>query len=134
MSNDYAIVNIKELEDQAVKFGLSPNVEARFGRKATDAKQGGFSYQKLAPSYRQQFGHRHEGQEEFYVVLSGAGSITFEGGDTRELKRWDVVRVAPKLARGFEAGPEGLEFLAFGAGETGDATMLESFWEDAASG
>ena len=56
MANDYAIVNIKELEDQAVKFGLSPNVEARFGRKATDAKQGGFSYQKLAANFRQPFG------------------------------------------------------------------------------
>ena len=130
MSVDYAIVNIKELEDQAVKFGLSPNVEARFGRRATDAKQGGFSYQKLAPNYRQAFGHRHEGQEEFYVVLSGGGSITLED-ETRELKRWDVVRVAPTVARGFEAGPDGLEFLAFGAGETGDAEMLESFWEDA---
>jgi mannose-6-phosphate isomerase-like protein (cupin superfamily) len=133
MPNDYAIVNIKELEDQAVKFGLSPNVEARFGRKATDAQQGGFSYQKLAPDYRQGFGHRHEGQEEFYVVLSGGGSVTFETGDRRELERWDVVRVAPQLARAFEAGPDGLEFLAFGAGETGDATIIETFWEDVGS-
>ncbi len=130
MPADYAIVNIKELEDQAVKFGLSPNVEARFGRKATDAKQGGFSYQKLAANFRQPFGHKHEGQEEFYVVLSGSGTITLED-ETRELKKWDVVRVAPTVARGFESGPDGLEFLAFGAGETGDAEMLESFWEDA---
>jgi mannose-6-phosphate isomerase-like protein (cupin superfamily) len=132
MPADYAIVNIKELEDQAVRFGLSPNLEARFGRSATEAKQGGFSYQKLAPNFRQPFGHRHEGQEEFYVVLSGGGRVTFEDGATRDLDRWDVVRVAPTVARGFEAGPDGLEFLAFGAGETGDATMLESFWEDAA--
>jgi mannose-6-phosphate isomerase-like protein (cupin superfamily) len=130
MSADYAIVNIRELEDQAVKFGLSPNLEARFGRKATDAKRGGFSYQKLAPNFRQPFGHRHEDQEEFYVVLSGGGTITLED-ETRELKQWDVVRVAPSTARGFEAGPDGLEFLAFGAGEGGEATMLESFWEDA---
>jgi hypothetical protein len=27
VSADYAIVNIKDLEDQAVKFGLSPNLE-----------------------------------------------------------------------------------------------------------
>ncbi len=105
MAADYKIVNIKELEDMAVKFGLSPNVEARFGRSATDAKQGGFSYQKLAPDYRQPY-----------------------------LKPFDVVRVAPKVARGFESGPDGLEFLAFGAGESGDAEMLESFWEDAAIG
>jgi mannose-6-phosphate isomerase-like protein (cupin superfamily) len=133
MAADYKIVNIKELEDMAVKFGLSPNVEARFGRSATDAQQGGFSYQKLAPDFRQPFGHKHEAQEEFYVVLSGSGKITLED-ETRDLKRWDVVRVAPKVARGFESGPDGLEFLAFGAGETGDAEMLESFWEDAASG
>ncbi|MFL5927963.1 MAG: cupin domain-containing protein [Gaiellaceae bacterium] len=132
MANDYAIVNIKELEDQAVKFGLSPNVEARFGRKAMDAKQGGFSYQRLAPNFRQPFGHRHEGQEEFYFVLDGSGRITLEG-ETHDLGRWDVVRVAPKVARGFEAGPDGIELLVFGAGETGDATMLESFWEDAGS-
>jgi mannose-6-phosphate isomerase-like protein (cupin superfamily) len=123
-------VNIRELEDQAVKFGLSPSLEARFGRAATDAKQGGFSYQKLAPNFRQPFGHRHEDQEEFYVVLSGGGSITLEN-EMRDLKQWDVVRVAPTTARGFEAGPDGLEFIAFGAGEGGEATMLESFWEDA---
>jgi mannose-6-phosphate isomerase-like protein (cupin superfamily) len=130
MAVDYKLVNIKDLEDMAIKFGLSPNVEARFGRSATDAKQGGFSYQKLAPDFRQPFGHRHEGQEEFYVVISGGGSITLED-ESRELKQWDVVRVAPTVARGFEAGPDGLELLVFGAGETGDAEMIESFWEDA---
>ena len=130
MAADYAIVNIKELEDQAVKFGLSPSVEARFGRKATDAEQGGFSYQKLAPNYRQGFGHHHEGQEEFYVVISGGGTIKLED-ELREVQRWDVVRVAPAVTRAFEAGPDGLEMVVFGAGETGDATMIESFWEDA---
>jgi len=130
MAGDYAIVNIKELEDQALKFGLSPNVEARFGRKATDAQQGGFSYQKLAPNYRQGFGHHHEGQEEFYVVVSGGGTVKL-GDELRELGAWDVVRVAPTLTRAFEAGPDGLEMVVFGAGEAGDATMIESFWEDA---
>jgi hypothetical protein len=28
----YTIKNLKEVEDQAPKFGLSPNLEARFGR------------------------------------------------------------------------------------------------------
>ena len=79
----------------AVKFGLSPNLEARFGRSATDAKQGGFSYQKLAPDFRQPFGHRHEDQEEFYIVLGGSGRITL-GHDTHDVKPWDVVRVPPR--------------------------------------
>lgn len=130
MAADYAIVNIKELEDQAVKFGLSPNVEARFGRTATDAKQGGFSYQKLAPNYRQGFGHHHEDQEEFYVIVAGGGTVKLED-EERELGQWDVVRVAPKVTRAFQAGPNGLTMVVFGAGDSGDATMIESFWEDA---
>jgi mannose-6-phosphate isomerase-like protein (cupin superfamily) len=130
MAADYAIVNIKELEDQAVKFGLSPSVEARFGRNATDAKRGGFSYQKLAPNYRQGFGHHHDAQEEFYVVVSGGGKVKLED-EIREVGQWDVVRVAPKITRAFEAGPGGLELVVFGAGDSGDATMIESFWEDA---
>ncbi len=125
---DYAIVNIEELEDMAVKFGLSPDVEARFGRGATEAQQGGFSYQRLSPNYRQGFGHRHRSQEEFYVVLSGGGKVRLED-EVRDVRRFDVVRVAPETARAFEAGPEGLELLVFGAGEAGEAEMIEGFWE-----
>lgn len=125
----YTIVNIKELEDMAVKFGLSPNVEARFGRSATDAKRGGFSYQRLAPNFRQPFGHRHREQEEFYVVVSGGGKVTLDK-ETREVRQWDAIRVAPQTARAFEAGPDGLELLVFGSGETGDAEIIESFWDD----
>ena len=40
-------------------------------------------------------------------------------GDVRELRQWDVVRVAPEVVRAFEAGPEGLEIIAVG-GFTGE--------------
>jgi mannose-6-phosphate isomerase-like protein (cupin superfamily) len=127
----YSIVNIKELEDMAVKFGMSPSMEARFGRAATDAQQGGFSYQRLAPNFRQPFGHRHRDQEEFYVVLSGSGRVTL-AGETQPIRQWDAIRVAPQTARGFEAGADGLELLVFGAGEGGEAEVLESFWDELA--
>ena len=70
--SDYAIKNIRDLEDSAVKFGLSPQVEARFGRTALDAQKSGSSYQKLEPNYRQGFGHVHKTQEEMYVIISAA--------------------------------------------------------------
>jgi hypothetical protein len=38
--------------------------------------------------------------------------------------------VAPSVARGFESGPDGLELLAIGFGEGGDAEMLEGFCND----
>ena len=125
--NDYAIKNLKELDDSAVQFGLSPQIEARFARKALAAEQTGVSYQRLAAGFRQPFGHHHSNQEEIYVVLSGSGHIKL-GDEIVEVKPWDAIRVAPSTPRAFEGGPDGLEFLAFGAGASGDAETLEGFW------
>ena len=127
MAADYKIVNIKELEDMAVKFGLSPNVEARFGRSATDAKQGGFSYQKLAPDFRMPFGHTHGEQEEVYVVLGGSGRIKLDE-EVVELAEWDAVRVPGDVARALEAGADGMEILAIGAPLANDTEMLQGWW------
>jgi hypothetical protein len=69
----YTIVNLKEVEDQAPRFGLSPNVESRFATVPLELENSGISYQRLAPGFRQPFGHRHRLQEEIYVVV-GAGS------------------------------------------------------------
>jgi mannose-6-phosphate isomerase-like protein (cupin superfamily) len=124
---DYAIVNVKELDNAAEEFGLAPDVEARFGRKALDAQKGGFSYQRLAPNFRQPFGHHHAAQEETYVILSGGGRVKLDD-EVVEVKQWDAIRVAPHTKRAFEGGPEGIEFLVFGAGESGDAEMHEDFW------
>jgi quercetin dioxygenase-like cupin family protein len=125
----YAIRNLKELEDSAVAFGLAPDLEARFARRALEAEHCGLSYQRLGPGYRGPFGHRHAAQEEIYVVLAGSGRIKIED-EVHELRPLDAVRVAPEVARGFEAGPEGLELLAFGAGESGDAQLIENFWPE----
>jgi mannose-6-phosphate isomerase-like protein (cupin superfamily) len=124
---DYAKKNIMELDDLAKQFGLSPQVEARFGRKALGGEKGGFSYQKLVPNYRQGFGHHHAAQEETYVIVEGSGRMKL-GDDVIDIVQWDAIRVAPKTKRAFESGPDGLVLLAFGAGETGDAEMHEDFW------
>jgi mannose-6-phosphate isomerase-like protein (cupin superfamily) len=123
----YAIKNIKEIDDSAVQFGLSPNLEARFGRKPLEAEKSGFSYQRLAPNFRQPFGHRHKDQEETYIVISGSGRAKVED-EVLELRQWDALRVPPEVARGFEGGPDGIEFLVFGAGEQGDTDTIDDFW------
>jgi mannose-6-phosphate isomerase-like protein (cupin superfamily) len=131
--SDYAIQNIKNLEDSAVKFGLSPQVEARFGRNALDAHKSGFSYQRFQAGYRQAFGHVHKDQEETYVIVSGSGRVKI-GDEIIDVKQWDAIRVAPKTARAFEAGDEDLVLIAFGAGDSGDADMLQDFWPAEGSG
>jgi mannose-6-phosphate isomerase-like protein (cupin superfamily) len=123
----YTKKNIRDLDNSAEQFGLAPDLEARFGRKAVEARRGGFSYQKLAPGFRPGFGHRHKEQEEIYIVLSGSGRAKVND-DIVDLHEFDALRVDPDAWRGFEAGDEGLEFLVFGAGESGDAETSDDFW------
>ncbi|MGH3002505.1 MAG: cupin domain-containing protein [Gaiellaceae bacterium] len=126
--SDYTIKNLKnDVDNMAEQFGLAPSLEARFGRNALEVQGGGFSYQRLAPGFRAPTGHRHGAQEEIYVVVSGSGAVKLED-EVRDLRQWDALRVAPGVARGFEAGAEGLELLAIGFGEGGDAEMLPDFW------
>jgi quercetin dioxygenase-like cupin family protein len=110
---DATIVNLKDVEDSAVRFGLSPQLETRFARDALGCEQVGLSYQRLAPGVSQPFAHRHASHEELYVVVGGSGRVSLDG-DVSELRRWDAVRVAPETVRSFAAGPEGLELIAVG--------------------
>jgi uncharacterized cupin superfamily protein len=109
----YTIKNLREIEDAAVKFGLSPEMESRFAGRPLGAEAIALSLQRLAPGSQQPFGHRHHEDEEIYVVIEGSGTVTLDG-EEHQLRPWDAIRVAPDTARLFAAGPEGLEFLAFG--------------------
>src|SRR2546430_2225510 len=100
----YTIVNLKEVEDQAPNFGLSPELEARFGRVPLEAELIGLTYQRLAPNFQVPFGHTHKTQEEVYVVLSGSLRVKL-GDQIEELGPWHAIRVAKETPRGFEAGP-----------------------------
>jgi hypothetical protein len=52
-------------------------------------------------------------------------------GEICDIAPFDAIRVAPKVARSFEAGPErDLELLAFGPRHSNDGELLRGdFWE-----
>ena len=128
--SDYKIVNLKEVEDQAPNFGLSPDLEARFARVALEAELIGLTYQRLAPNFRVPFGHKHKTQEEVYIVISGSMHVKLED-EIKELGPWDAIRLSKDTTRGFEAGPEGAEVIAIGApGGPGDAEIIDDYWTD----
>src|SRR6266850_85215 len=108
--SEYTVVNMKEVEDQAPKFGISPDLEARFARVPLEAAMIGISYLRLAPNFRIPWGHTHKTQEEVYVLVGGSGRIKL-GDEVVELKPWDAVRIHKDTMRGFEAGPEGAELV-----------------------
>src|SRR3984885_6939143 len=111
---DYTIKNLTETADSAVKFGFSEMGEAHFATEELDAEQTGVSYQVLRPGKRQAFGHRHDRAEEGSGVLSGSGRVRLDD-EIVEIARLAAIRVPAKSPRAFEAGDDGLEYLAFGA-------------------
>jgi quercetin dioxygenase-like cupin family protein len=127
MSN-YAIKNLMDVEPS--NGGPGEEIDVRFTRRHLDSAQLGVSWFRYGPGFRT-IGHRHEVQEEAYVVVGGSGRIKL-GDELIELRRWDVVRVAPQTARGFEGGPEGMEVIAIGGSkpEGGDGSRVEDFWDD----
>jgi len=127
---EFTKLNLKDdVENASERFGLAPDMEARFARRPLELEGGGFSYQKLAPGFRPPAAHRHKQHEEVYIVIGGSGRVKIED-EIRELRQWDAIRFAPDTARAFEGGPEGMELLAIGFGEGGDSEMLEGFWGD----
>ena len=125
----YTIVNLKEVEDQALKFG--PCLEARFARGPLELENSGISYFRIAPNFRIPFGHKHQWQEEIYVLVSSSARAKLRD-EMVELKAWDVLGVSPETVRGFEAGPEGAEYIPFGAPNTEnrDAEATPHWWTD----
>jgi mannose-6-phosphate isomerase-like protein (cupin superfamily) len=125
----FTMTNLKQVENAAAERG--PDLEARFGRKHLDSDHLGVSYFRYAPGFHTPFGHRHEEQEEVYVVIGGSGRVKLDD-EIIDLQPWDTVRVAPEVTRGFEGGPKGLEIIAIGADrpEGGDGVMVQDWWTE----
>ena len=127
MPAPYTYKKLGEVEDSAPKFGMEELQEARFANDALDVERTGVSLHRLRPGKRQAFGHRHDQAEEVYVVLSGTGRVKLDA-EIVELEPLDALRVAPGVMRQFEAGENGLEWLAFGARHDGDGEIVPGWW------
>jgi mannose-6-phosphate isomerase-like protein (cupin superfamily) len=78
--------------------------------------------------------HRHERQEEVYLVLQGTLGLEIEG-EERELVAGELARVAPEVRRRVQnRGPESCVVLAIGAaGEhQGRDGLAYASWDDQA--
>jgi uncharacterized cupin superfamily protein len=127
MTEGFTKVNLAAVEDAAPANGFGDRWEARVAREALGAERTGVTHFRLLPGKRSPFTHRHAEAEELYVVLSGSGRAKLDG-ELLDLEPLDAIRVAPRTARAFEAGPDGLELLAVGAHHPGDGEPVEDAW------
>jgi quercetin dioxygenase-like cupin family protein len=130
---DYTIVNLLEIDDSVA--GRVPGLEGRFGRERIGSRDLGVSHFRWAAGVRSPNSHSHREQEEAYLVVAGSGRVRLDDG-IRDIGRWDLIRVAPEVVRGFEAGPDGLEIVAIGGPkpEGGDGVLSDTRWPDERQG
>ena len=131
----FTLRNLREdVPDVGSIFDGAPHLEFRLATKALELEKSGLSHQSIPPDYRFPYGHTHQEQEEVFVVVGGSGRMKLDD-EIVEVKKWDVVRVPPGTWRGYEAGPEGLEILVFGAPNLGenprdDVEGQRDWWAD----
>ena len=129
---NYTVVNLGEVENQGVNFGLDENdMQLRMGRVPIEAENSGISLVTLAPGFRAPYGHTHNTQEEIYVCIEGSMRMNVDG-DLIEMTPLTAVRVSPAGMRAYEGGPDGATVLAIGAPNTGpgDGNIETGWWAE----
>ena len=123
----YTKTNLRDVEDSAPKFDMPAGMQARFARTAIEGKTLGLSLFTLAPGLRIPFGHKHASQEEVYVVVKGSARVKVDD-EVVELEQWDAIRFDQDTMRDMEGGPDGCEYLAFGAGDDPQEVEMAPGW------
>jgi mannose-6-phosphate isomerase-like protein (cupin superfamily) len=128
--SSYTKKNLRDVENQAPNFNMPKELDARFARSDIEGETLGLTVFKLDPGFRIPFGHKHSAQEEVYVVVRGSGRVKVDD-DIIELREWDAIRFDQDAMRNVEAGPDGIEYLAFSAGnDSSDADMTPGWWSE----
>ena len=128
--SDYSIVNADEV-DNPYADGDVPG-EFRALTDALGAEQVAVTLIRVPPhsDFEQGTGHRHEQQEELYIVTRGMLTMRF-GDDVREVPAGSVVRVAPQTVRSHRnLGDEPVELWAVSRKVAeSDSEKVEDFWD-----
>ena len=103
------------MEDGVARTRLDPDNPERFVplRRALGVTAFGLNQLLLRPGERGRI-HRHERQEEVYLVLSGRLTVEIEG-ERQDLEAGELIRVAPGVRRRvLNLGPDLVSVLAVG--------------------
>lgn len=121
------------MEDGTTRARLDPDRGESFVslRRALGVSSFGLNQMVLAPGQRGRI-HRHQRQEEVYLVLEGTLSLVVEGEES-QLQTGELIRVGPAVRRQLvNRGPGRLVLLALGGATEHEARDGEAFadWAD----
>jgi uncharacterized cupin superfamily protein len=124
---------ISLVEDGTTRVALDPDHDERFLslRRALGVTSFGINQMILQPGQRMRI-HRHQHQEEVYLVLEGVLTVAIEGDETA-LARGELMRVAPEVRRQLiNYGPGRVLLIALGGSAEHDGRDAEAFrtWDE----
>jgi len=125
---------VSELADGVSVAQLELDGEERFQllRRELGVSAFGLNLLRFQPGERSRI-HRHERQEEVYLVLEGTLTLDLEGSETHELGPGGIARVAPAVRRQLtNRGGSLLAVLAIGGADQHEGRDGHAFrsWED----
>ena len=128
--SEYTVISADEVADAYA--GTSVPGEFRRLTRALDAEQLAVTLIRVPPhsDFEQGTGHRHEEQEELYLVTRGTLTMRF-GDEIRTVGAASVARVAPQTLRSHRnEGDEPVELWAVSRRlDEEDAVKLDEYWE-----
>jgi quercetin dioxygenase-like cupin family protein len=121
------------MEDNTATTRLDPETGERFLslRRQLGVSSFGMNQITLQPGQRGRI-HRHQRQEEVYLVLEGTLTVALEG-DESDLEQGELIRVAPQVRRQLvNRGPGRVVLLALGGANEHQGRDGEAFgaWSD----
>jgi mannose-6-phosphate isomerase-like protein (cupin superfamily) len=129
MAGPHSRINLANVGDAAQANGFGDRWEARVARADLVTDKTGKKNFSLLPGNSSRCVQLNRRAVEVWVILGGNGRMKL-GEEIFDVRALDAVRVAPEVARAFEAGPEGLEFIAFGPHYDADGERVEDNWVD----
>ena len=103
------------MDEGIARTALNPDAGERFVslRRELGVTSFGINQMVLEPRQRGRI-HRHQRQEEVYLVIAGTLTLSVEG-EEQDVQRGELVRVGPAVRRQLvNRGPERLVLLALG--------------------
>jgi hypothetical protein len=83
-------------------------------RRQLDLQAVALGLIRIPPNKGYTFTHRHERQEEVYIVIEGEGVLLVDG-ELIDIERGDMVRVSPSSRRALKANGSGVMVICSGA-------------------